>query len=99
MRTVAGFTKLESLDLNYTGVGDPGLALLSGLENLKSLGLDSTFVTDQSREVFLSLRKLEKLNLYHTVVTGKVEQELKSGLPGCQITWDEKSAMPNRRRS
>jgi hypothetical protein len=68
--------------LNYTGVSDAGLALLSGLENLRSLGLDSTFVTDQSREVFLSLRKLEKLNLYHTVVTGKVEQELKSGFAG-----------------
>jgi len=85
--------------LNYTGVTDQGLAQLAELKNLKSLGLDSTLVTDKSREIFLRLKTLESLNLYHTTITGKVEEEIKNGLPGCRITWDEKSAMPNRRRS
>ena len=76
-----------------------GLAQLASLKNLKSLGLDSTFVTDKSREVLLNLKTLESLNLYHTTVTAKVEEEIKNGLPGCRITWDEKSGMPNRRRS
>lgn len=99
MKVIAGFTALENLDLNYTGVTDKGLVDLAALKNLKSLGLDSTFVTDKSGEILLGFKKLEQLNLYHTVVSNKAHEELKSGLAGCRITWDEKSAMPNRRRS
>ena len=98
MKVIAGFTALESLDLNYTGVSDQGVAELATLKNLRTLGLDSTFVTDKSSATLLEF-ELRELNLYHTVVTGKAHDELKSGLAGCRITWDEKSAMPNRRRS
>ncbi len=99
MKVIAGFTALESLDLNYTGVSDQGVAELAALKNLRTLGLDSTFVTDKSSATLLEFKKLQELNLYHTVVTGKAHDQLKSGLAGCRITWDEKSAMPNRRRS
>ena len=62
-------------------------------------GIYALLIWDQSREILLGLRNLEQLNLYHTVVTNKAHDELKSGLAKCRIIWDEKSAMPNRRRS
>jgi Leucine-rich repeat (LRR) protein len=99
MKVVGAFTVLESLNLNYTSVGDEGLAALSKLSDLRVLGLDSTFVTDKSTALIAGFKKLQRLNLYHTLVTPAAQQELKSSLPGCDITWDENSARPNRRRS
>ena len=99
MQIIAGFPALESLNLDYTLVGDPGLADLGGLQNLQSLGLDSTYVTDKSRDTLLKLKALKNLNIYHTVVSATVFKDLKAALPDCRFVWEEDSAKANRRRS
>jgi len=99
LEVIAKFTRLEHLNLDYTGAGDVGLAHLAPLSQLKSVGLDSTYVTDKSRAVLLGWKHLTHLNLYHTLISAPVAGELKAVLPACRITWEAESANPNRRRS
>ncbi len=45
---IAGFPKLESLELHQTRVTDAGLVHLRGLKNLRKLSLRHTAVTPQA---------------------------------------------------
>jgi hypothetical protein len=90
---------LTSLNLDYTGVTDTGLAHLATLENLSELRMDGGAVTDASVLHLAGLRKLRVLNLYHTLVTEKGLETLKTALPGCHIIWDRDSSLPTRRGS
>jgi hypothetical protein len=87
------------LNLDYTDVGDKGLAALAGLEKLERLSLDSTEATDAAAEQLIQFRRLKGLNLYHTLITEKGHQQVREALPQCDIVWDPLSSQPTRRRT
>jgi len=94
---LAGLTRLERLNLDYTAVTDEGLEALSGLASLESLSLDAAEVTDGAVGSLSALSSLKILNLYHTLVSEEGFEQLRGKLPDCEIIWDRDSTLPNRR--
>ena len=97
MAAIGRLATLESLDLNYTPIGNAGIARLSGLTNLADLSLDSVELTDAGVAPLAGLRSLRQLDLYHTLVTDKGFEQLKAALPGCVIHYVRDSAKRERR--
>jgi Leucine-rich repeat (LRR) protein len=97
MDAIGKLTNLESLDLDYTRVGDPGVAKLAGLTKLANLELDSVNLTDAGVSHLTGLRSLRQLDLYHTLVSEKGLQQLKMALPECQMHYERDSARRERR--
>jgi len=99
MPTLGTLVNLTALNLDNGEITDEGLKALAELKQLAELSLDNTHVTDKSVAVLRGLQRLTKLNMYHTFLTAEGQSEMKSALPGCEITWDKESSRPNRRRS
>jgi hypothetical protein len=97
MEWVAQMTKLQSLALEYTGVGDPGFAKLASLTGLTELRLDHVNLTDASLKVLTSLRNLHYIDLYHTALTEQGYEGLQKALPDCKINWNKDSTRRERR--
>jgi hypothetical protein len=97
MTTIGRLVNLESLDLNYTAVGDAGVAKLSPLSKLTDLSLDSVELTDAGVATVAALRGLKQLDLYHTLVSEKGFEQLKTALPECDIHYERDSARRERR--
>ncbi|MGE3776455.1 MAG: hypothetical protein AB7F89_04660, partial [Pirellulaceae bacterium] len=96
---IRGCARLKNLVLDYTDVGDAGLAQLSELTALERLSLDSTHVTDASTETLCRFSRLRELNLYHTFFTPRGHEQVREALPDCKIVWDPLSSDSKRRRS
>jgi hypothetical protein len=94
---VAKMSKLESLSLEYTSVGDVGFAKLTGLTQLSELHLDHVNITDASIKVLSGLSKLRYIDLYHTSLSEQGYESLKKGLPLCDINWNKDSTKRERR--
>jgi hypothetical protein len=90
MQVVAGFAKLERLELAISGVGDKGIAYLAPLKNLKELNLYGQQVTDGAMKVIGKMEKMEVLNLGSTKITDAGLAELKGPSGG----WTSTSAAP-----
>jgi Leucine-rich repeat (LRR) protein len=97
MDAVGKLVSLESLDLDYTQVGDAGVAKLAGLTKLVNLELDSVDLTDAGVSHLTGLRSLRQLDLYHTLISEKGFQQLKNALPNCQMHYERDSAKRERR--
>jgi len=76
MEAVGKLARLESLNLDHTGVGDAGIAKLTGLTRLVDLQLDSVALTDAGAAHLGRLSSLRDLDLYHTLVSEKGFQQL-----------------------
>ncbi len=96
--TIAGFAKLEQLNLDYTAFNDEGLKMLAALP-LAELRLDSANITDASVDTIASMKNLKFVNLYHTLVSEEAHGRLVKALPQTRIIWDRDSKLPNRRGS
>ena len=96
--TLARFTKLEQLNLDYTTINDDTLKAIASLP-LRELRLDSTNLTDASVETLARIQTLKLLNLYHTVISEDAHARLVRALPNAKIIWDRDSKLPNRRGS
>lgn len=89
----AGLGKSKSLAKNLvmlafvgsTGLGDDGLAGLTGLNNLEILSLEGASVTDAGLVHLEKLPKLRRLNLNRTAVTPAGIERLQQALPNCTI--------------
>jgi hypothetical protein len=99
MEAIAKMPAIVELNLDYTEVGDEGLAHISPDALIESLHLDATHVTDESVDVLTKLTRLRKLDLYHTLVTEEGKKRLDAALPDCEVVFDVDSSRPNRRRS
>ena len=97
MEAVGKLARLESLNLDHTGVGDAGIAKLTGLTRLVDLQLDSVALTDAGAAHLGRLSSLRDLDLYHTLVSEKGFQQLKTALPDCRIQYDRDSTRRERR--
>ena len=76
--SLAPFTNLEKLDLNYTTFGDDGLKYLSGMTRLSALYLRDTLVTDKGLPALGALASLEYLDLSGARLTDAGLAHLKS---------------------
>jgi hypothetical protein len=97
MEMVGKLASLEALELDYTKVGDAGLAKLTALTHLTDLALDSVDLTDAGVAHLAGIRSLRQLDLYHTLVTDKGFEQLKTALPDCRIHYERDSAKRERR--
>jgi Leucine-rich repeat (LRR) protein len=67
LKTVAGFTKLEQLNLRSTNIGDNGMKSLTSLKNLKDLNIGyCRQISNVGLANLAKLKKLQKLNLSYT---------------------------------
>ena len=69
LKTLAGLTKISSLNLRGTEVTSAGLAQLKELKGLTHLHLEKTKVNDAGLKFLQELPNLEYLNLYGTEIT------------------------------
>jgi uncharacterized membrane protein len=76
MKTIAKLSKLRTLYLNYTTVGDEGLQPLENLPALSYLNLVGTKVSDRSAVVFGKMKQLDNLYLGSTTVSSHAIQEI-----------------------
>lgn len=94
LKVLSGLTSLKTVSLNWTGVGDAGLAHLKGLTQLESLGLERCAnVTDAGLAHIKGLVNLKDLSLPQTKVTDAGMECVKNmtkltwlDLTGCEIT-------------
>jgi hypothetical protein len=85
MVSVGRLTSLDTLGLEYSGIGDTDLANLTGLTKLSSLDLHDTAITDAGLVHLRRLTNLLKLDLRHTQVTDAGVKELQQALPNLKI--------------
>jgi uncharacterized membrane protein/mono/diheme cytochrome c family protein len=76
MKTIAKLSKLRTLYLNYTTVGDVGVQPLENLSALSYLNLVGTKVSDRSAVVFAKMKQLDNLYLGSTTVSSQAIQEI-----------------------
>ncbi|QDV17724.1 Leucine Rich repeats (2 copies) [Gimesia panareensis] len=69
LKSLAGLSKVASLNLRGTDVTSAGLAHLKNLKDLTHLHLEKTKVDDAGMKQLQALPNLEYLNLYGTAVT------------------------------
>lgn len=96
--TLAKFSQLEFLNLDYTTINDEVVQAIAGLQ-LVELRLDSVNISDAAVDALAGMRSLRLLNLYHTVVSEAAHARLLKALPQTKIVWDRDSKLPNRRGS
>lgn len=78
-------TRLRSLHLERTAVGDAGAASLARLQDLEYLNLYNTKITDKTLEQLSSLKKLRRLYVWQTDVTDAGVKRLEQKLPNLKI--------------
>jgi N-acyl-D-aspartate/D-glutamate deacylase/Leucine-rich repeat (LRR) protein len=71
LKSLAGCTKLEALEMNYTDISNGGLAELKALTSLRKLDLTSTDIDDAGLEYLKPLTSLKELMLNFTRITDK----------------------------
>jgi hypothetical protein len=86
VRHMKKLKSLRAVTLGFTKVTDAGLVHLAGLPELEELGLAETAVTDAGLAHLKGLKKLKRLDLTGTKVTDKGADDLKTTLPGLDIT-------------
>ncbi len=67
--SLAPFTGLRRLDLNYSSITDDGMQYVAGMKELTHLALRDTLVSDAGVRHLAGLSKLESLDLYGTSLT------------------------------
>jgi uncharacterized membrane protein len=71
MKTIARLSKLRTLYLNYTTVGDTGIQVLENLPALSYLNLVGTKVTDRSAAALGKMKQLDNLYVGSTTVSSQ----------------------------
>jgi hypothetical protein len=85
--TVAKETKLSSLGLDGTSVGDELISELASSDSLKleSLSLMHTEVTRASRHDLATMTSLRKLTVWGSNMTVEDRETLSQRIPACEI--------------
>ena len=86
MAHLAGFAKLDGLDLGNTGVTDAGLKHLARLKGLTRLGLNNTAISDEGLNHLHVLKGLQHMWLKGIKGTEKGVRELQQALPGVEVS-------------
>lgn len=73
MDNLHSLRKLDSLNLSYTNITDPGVALLTVLTTLTCLSVDSRLISDSGVVHLTSLTRLRALDLFGCKVRGPVQ--------------------------
>lgn len=76
LSTIADFTNLSTLNLNFTGITGAGLKTLQGLKNLQSLSLSGTKLTFSTVKPMMGMKRLKKLTLWNTGLSAGDLQQL-----------------------
>jgi Leucine-rich repeat (LRR) protein len=107
LQELASLTKLNNVDLSYTGINGQGLRHLSGLSELIVLNLERTQCTDETTETVGQMTSLEYLYLSGTKITDDGLKNLKSlnkigtlwlqGLPITDAGLETLKELPNLR--
>ena len=69
LKSIAGLSDLEELDLSGVRITDKGIEYLRNLKAMRRLNLLGVQATDASMDVVAGMAHLEVLNLYRTKVT------------------------------
>jgi hypothetical protein len=85
LKELAGYVKLQRLNLHATSVTDAGLEALKGIPALKSLNLFGTALTDAAIPALGSLATLEDVYLRDTKVTEAGVAKLSELLPLAEV--------------
>ena len=88
---VRAFPQVRGIDLSRTRIGNTGLTHLRDLTALEELQLYNTDVNDSGMENLRRLSRLRWLMLKRTYVRGPGVEILQLALPGCRISWSDRS--------
>jgi serine/threonine protein kinase len=86
LAVLAGLRELTELDLSGTAVSNAGIANLRNLPRLQILTLRNTRITDGAVPDLILFDRLKNLDLQNTKISAGGLQQLKTALPGCDIT-------------
>ena len=75
---LTSLSRLQRLNLSYTGVDDAGLAKLAALRFLQSLNLSGTPISDDGVQHIAIMSRLETLNLSRTEITDRGVDHLRA---------------------
>jgi len=79
------FTSLRYLNLSETWIVNADLRVLGIVKNLESLAIRDTVIGDRGIAAISTLKSLKRLWIERTRITERGMEELKKGLPGCEI--------------
>jgi hypothetical protein len=86
MKHLKHLNKLEVLSIQFTQVGNEGLAALSHMVQLRELVLCNTKITDSGIGHLTGFKKLELLRLNGTKISEEGIRVIKLALPKCKVS-------------
>ena len=85
---LAGFSRLEKLDLFGSDIRSSDLQFLQGLRDLRELDLSNCANIDDSAAVYLKTMKgLKRLNLEGTKISDAVADSIDDAFPDCEVRY------------